>query len=73
MDGWAILDLPSILFIKSELHCRRFSLLSNREIFFIKSQTIEYCVLRTNLYQTGVPPPVLSLKRLTTRLLKTSN
>ena len=25
MGGWAVLDLSSILFIKSELHCRRFA------------------------------------------------
>ena len=37
---------------------------------FIKSQIIKYCVLQTNLYQTGAQFPVLCLKRLTTRLLK---
>ena len=25
MGGWAVLDLSSILFIKSERHCRRFA------------------------------------------------
>ena len=48
MGEWEVLDLPSILFIKSELHCRRFGPLCNSENFyFIKSQITEYCVLRT--------------------------
>ena len=36
MGGWAVLDLSSILFIKSELHCRRFAPLCNSEILFHK-------------------------------------
>ena len=36
MGGWAVLDLSSILFIKSGLHCRRFAFLSNSEILFHK-------------------------------------
>ena len=35
MGGW-VLDLSSILFIKSELHCRLFAPLSNSEILFHK-------------------------------------
>ena len=34
MDGWAVLDLSSILLIKSEIHCWRFALLCNSEIVF---------------------------------------
>ena len=36
MGGWEILDLSSILFIKSKLYCRRFALLCNSEILFYK-------------------------------------
>ena len=35
MGGW-VLDLSSILFIKSELHCRFFAPLPNSEILFHK-------------------------------------
>ena len=38
--GWknAVLDLSSILFIKSELHCRRFAPLRNSEITWSKAR-----------------------------------
>ena len=36
MGGWEVLDLSSILFIKSELRCRRFAPLSNSEILIHK-------------------------------------
>ena len=36
MVGWAVLDLSSILFIKLELHCRRFAPLCNSKILFHK-------------------------------------
>ena len=36
MGGWTVLDLPSISFIKSELHCRSFAPLCNSEILFHK-------------------------------------
>ena len=36
MGGLAVLDLTSILFIKSELYCRRFAALCNYEILFHK-------------------------------------
>ena len=36
MGGWVVLDLSSILFIKSELHCRCFASLCNSEILFHK-------------------------------------
>ena len=36
MGCWVVLDLSSILFIKSELHCRRFAPLCNSEILFYK-------------------------------------
>ena len=36
MGGWAVLDLHSISFIKSELHCRSFVPLCNSEILFHK-------------------------------------
>ena len=37
IGGWAVLDLSSILCIKSELHYRRFALLCNSEILFHKT------------------------------------
>ena len=37
IGGWAVLDLSSILCIKSELHCRPFALLCNSEILFHKT------------------------------------
>ena len=46
MDGKAVLDLSSALFIKSELHCRRFAPLWNSEFYFIKSQLTECYFLR---------------------------
>ena len=36
MGGWVVLSLFSILFIKSELHCRCFVPLCNSEILFRK-------------------------------------
>ena len=36
MGIWAVLDLSSILFIKSEQHCRRFAPLCNSEILYHK-------------------------------------
>ena len=36
MGGWAVLDLSSILFINSELHCTSFAPLCNSEILFNK-------------------------------------
>ena len=36
MDGWAVLDLSSILFIKLELYCRRFAPLYNSKVLFHK-------------------------------------
>ena len=37
MGGWAVLDLTSILFIKSKLQCGRFALFCNFEILFYKT------------------------------------
>ena len=36
MGGWAVLDLSSTLFIKSEPHCGRLAPLCNSEILFHK-------------------------------------
>ena len=36
LGGWAVLDLSSILFLKSKLYCRRFAPLCNCEILFHK-------------------------------------
>ena len=36
VGGWALLDLPPILFIKLELYCRRFAPLHNSKILFHK-------------------------------------
>ena len=59
MDGWAILDLSLILFIKPKLHCGRFTLLCNSEILL--SQIIEFCVLRTQLISKPSAPPCFKL------------
>ena len=36
LGGWAVLDLPPILFIKLELYCERFTPLHNSKILFQK-------------------------------------
>ena len=68
MDGWAVLDLSSILFLSQKYIAGALRLVVLK-FYFIKSQIIEYCVLRTYLYQTGAKFPVFCLKRLTTRLI----
>ena len=61
MGGWAVLNQN---YIAGTL--RPYVIL---KFYFIKFQIIEYCVLRTNLYQTEAQSLVFSLKHLTTRLL----
>ena len=52
--GRAVLDLSLILFIKSELFCRRFVLLSNSKILFhkiaVRSNT---AIFKPTLHLTG--------------------
>ena len=46
MGGWAVLDLTSILFIKSKLQCGRFAPFCNFEVSFhkisVRSNTVFY-------------------------------
>ena len=53
--GWknAVLDLSSILFIKSELHCRRFAPLWNSEITWSKARSF---ISLTSLWQLFFNP-----------------
>ena len=55
MGGW-VLDLSSILFIKSELHCRFFAPLSNSEILFHKISDNQ--ILRSSNYSISGWSPV---------------
>ena len=63
MGGWAVLELSSILFIKSELHCGRIASWCNSEILFHKISDNQIlrslnliCIRLALNYQTTLVP-----------------
>ena len=72
VGGWAVLDLPPILFIKLELYCERFAFLHNSKMLFHKISVD--LILRfpslTRLSQRGSQSSFLFWKRYISCWLK---